>query len=335
MHSIKTWLSVLLLAQLAIASTLLGASRYFTMEPGQQSLMALKKDKVHKVTISEGDDNVTLTKQGDKWYLDPETGLPANKAKINTLLNSLADLTPRWPVATSAASHQRFEVAQEKHQKRIQLYSDDEKLAELYLGTSPEFRKIHIRKSGDDAVYSVTLNNWQMSSNENGWLDKELLALRNVQRIYGEDYQLSKKGEEWQSLPIAPLKKPADYQLDTEQAVQLAESFANMRILKKANAPEVISKKTSISVREEENHQYTYEFLSSEDKLLVKRNDIEQWFEVNRPSFEPLLAANYASLAIRPENDKAGAELSNQIENPAKDLSENNSDAEKNEGIGD
>lgn len=333
MHSIKTWLSVLLLAQLAIASTLFGADRYFTMEPGQQSLMAMEKDKINKVIISEGDQNVILTKQEDKWYLDPDIGLPANKSKMSTLLISLADLKPRWPVATSEASHQRFEVAQDKYQKRIQLYSDEDKLTELYLGTSPEFRKIHIRKSDDDAVYSVTLNNWQMSSDEDGWLDKELLALRDVQRIDGEDYQLSKKGEEWQSLPVAPLKKPADYQLDTEQAVQLADSFAKMRILNKAATPEDTSEKSAIFVREDDV-QYTYEFISSEDQLLVKRNDIEQWFEVNKSSFESLLAADYASLAVQPEGDEAGTELSNQTDNPAKGLSENNSDTEKAEGIG-
>jgi hypothetical protein len=129
--------------------------------------------RVTGLLISDSEQQVVLSKTDDDWQI---AGYPADVTKVDAILNKLVSLAGQWPVATTATSALRFEVAQDNFQRRVQVQSDVE-IPVLYLGTSPGFQKVHARRTGSDAIYSVNLSNFELPANVDGWLDKKLLAL--------------------------------------------------------------------------------------------------------------------------------------------------------------
>ena len=108
------------------------------------------------------------------WRL--ENSLPADHDKVNDLLDKLADLAAPWPVATSVDSAERFEVTEDKHQRRLLLEDADGVVADVFLGTSPGYRRVHARAADEDEVYSIDFSNYEAPTDADQWLDKALLA---------------------------------------------------------------------------------------------------------------------------------------------------------------
>lgn len=78
-------------------------------------------------------------------------------------------------------------MAAGKYQRHQQLLQDEQLVADLYVGTSPGFRKVHIRKVDDDAIYAVGLNSYEMPVKVSDWLHKTLLAPQDIEGIKGAD----------------------------------------------------------------------------------------------------------------------------------------------------
>ena len=56
----------------------------------------------------------------------------------------------------------------------------------MLLGTSPGFRKVHVRRPNEKEIYTVNLNTYDMPVADTEWLDKALLSAKDVRRIKGE-----------------------------------------------------------------------------------------------------------------------------------------------------
>ncbi len=111
---------------------------------------------------------------GAAWRL--ESGLPADNDKVNDLLDKLAELAAPWPVATSADSAERFAVTEDNYQRRLVLEDAEDVVADVFLGTSPGYRRVHARVAGQDEVYSIDFSNYEAPTDVDQWLDKGLLA---------------------------------------------------------------------------------------------------------------------------------------------------------------
>src|SRR5690606_32957336 len=122
------------------------------------------------------DADTQLQKQSESWQLQ-EHALPANSSKVQSLLDTLAGLETTWPVAETASSRERFEVSDDRFQRKLQLYQGEQLLGEYYFGSSPGFRRTHARRAGEDAVYSLAFNSVDLPAQQSDWLDKTLLAL--------------------------------------------------------------------------------------------------------------------------------------------------------------
>jgi uncharacterized protein DUF4340 len=136
-------------------------------------MLSFEPSQVEGITLSDGNLEVSLTRIEDGWQVG---GYPADADKVSSMLEKLAALDTRWPVATTPASAVRFEVAQDNFQRRVILDGVDD-LAALYLGTSPGFQKVHGRRADSDSIYSIGLSNFELPANIDGWLDKKLFAL--------------------------------------------------------------------------------------------------------------------------------------------------------------
>lgn len=194
-------------------------------------------DAVDTVEITgEENDALVLTRDGDGWRL-PD-GLPADRAKVDELLQRLQDVDAPWPVATSGSARERFEVTDENHQRHLVLRSDGEAVVDLYLGTSPGYQRSHARRAGDDAVYSVEVATFQVPAAAREWLDKALLqASGDVQAVTREGaWTLTRADDGWQ-LGGAGVEGEGPVAADAEAAERLARRFAELRVMGTAAEP--------------------------------------------------------------------------------------------------
>ena len=293
MKSTIYWLGGLLALQLAITAGLFWNTQQQQSDHQQDALLSFDPGAIDRVQLSDTDTTLTLTRTEHGWQLPDE--LPVDEARLTPLLSRLAQLPAGWPVTTSANSKQRFEVADDEFQRQLRLYQGDDLNAELFLGTSPGFRKVHARRAGEDAVYSVQLNSSDFPTEADGWLDKALIRADEVDRIEGPDYALKKNEDGWHFVQGQGDADNAP-ELDGDKASQLATALTGLRVLGVSDAtPEGDGVELSVSGDE---GNWSYRFIEVEDKHYVSRDDLDRVFTLSKADFERITEVGLPQLAV-------------------------------------
>ncbi|MET1256421.1 DUF4340 domain-containing protein [Aliikangiella maris] len=295
MKQLKSKLSILLVLQLVLIGGLLLINQNSSEQHPQQSLMKFVINDVNKIIIDGEDKTISLQKVDQQWQLPELKNLPAESNKITQALNKLSELKTGWPTTTTASAHQRFAVADDKYQRRIQLFKGDNIVDEIYLGTSPGFRKVHVRKPSDSEVYSVKLNTFDFPVNNNDWLEKSLLNSQSVSKIKGNDFELVKSGEDWQLAD----SQTENLMLDAEKASTLAQSLANLNVIALADSTPASQAVTLEVTDEKVTHQY--QFYQQESDYFVARNDIEGYFKISQSDFDTITQNKLENLLKTPK----------------------------------
>ena len=176
MNRINQVLLGTLALQLVIAGGIYAAHQAPTSNATQTPLLAEKTQDFDLIVITTQDKkHIQLDKAGKQWKLHDYYQLPVNPQKIASLLDKLETTRLGWPVATSSSSLKRFEVSDDRFQKKISFQLGDKVLETIYLGTSPGFRQLHVRPDDSDDVYAVKLNSYDFPTEAGQWLDKKLL----------------------------------------------------------------------------------------------------------------------------------------------------------------
>lgn len=300
MNKLKNVLAVLLVAQLAAVLGLYWQGQQQQQALQSQELLAFEPDQLTRIAISDGTSNVTLSRVEDRWLLPDDQQLPVDAAQLDSLLAKLHGLQSGWPIATTAAAQERFEVADDKFQRRIELFTGSDKAGELLVGSSPGFRKVHVRRPGDTAIYSVALNSYELPATGKEWLDKALLGAGTPTAISGKDYALEKQGETW------ALAQPGDTILDPAKAEQLAAAFRGLRVLGIAAAtPGDDAVRIAVSGPE---GQWDYRFAKAGEDYVVQRSDRDQAFTISQFDYDRITQVDRPQLAMAPETpDDGGA----------------------------
>ena len=130
------------------------------------------------VDPGSGDESETLVlEQGDAgWSLPAVGGFPVDEERIDGVLDQLGQLTVRVPVVRQPRHHESFEVAEGKHQRKLRLWVGDpsgDPDAELLVGSSPNYRRTNVRRSGADEVYEIKgLPSYDLRTDAGAWIDK-------------------------------------------------------------------------------------------------------------------------------------------------------------------
>ncbi len=222
-------LSILLAAQLLLAVGMSFTGPDLAAVRPDTPLIELGGSSVDRVTIEgAGNERIVLARGGEGWVL-PEIGdFPADKGKVDGLLDRLRGLKRGLAVATTEGAQKRFKVSDDAFERRLSLAQGDHALATLYLGTSPGMRRVHARTREDDAVYTAEFAVYDAPVKPEDWEDKALLQIprQEIAKISLAEFELRR----------TPGDATGDAAQQSAQPVWSAEALAEGETVNQANA---------------------------------------------------------------------------------------------------
>jgi hypothetical protein len=287
--------------QLVVAVGIGFVNRQPSVNDIQTALLTVDQKKIDRIVIDNGKfKKATLSKVNGKWELPDYHKLPASKALVDQILTSLSNTKNGWPVATTASSRERFEVSDDKFQTRIVLAKGDDTLETLYLGTSPGFRQLHLRRGGEDKVYTVKLNNYDFPPENDHWLDKSLLQPKgDIAEIQGPDFTVDKQGDEWK------LAGADGEEVQKAEADKLANAVSHLSVQSAADKEKV--KEGYALMVKVANDNIHYDFFSDGGNYFVKRDDYPEAFKISKADYEKITGETATQLVKHADTEKQHA----------------------------
>jgi hypothetical protein len=244
-----TLLGAVLAAQLLLAGALLLRPDPLAAARPNAPLIAGDLKNVDQVRIEgnaaaagQGLRQVVLSRHAGSWSLDNSDGAPADAARLQRLLTTLAGLKRGLPVATTHAALARFKVAESQFQRRLTLRREGRLVATLYFGDSPGLHQSYGRTAQDENVYAVGLPVDELPVAAGDWLDQSVVTVATdrltalqITSGAGRQLVLQKHGsggarpggaaESWQALRL-----PAGRQLDVGHVDALLRTLGTVRV---------------------------------------------------------------------------------------------------------
>jgi hypothetical protein len=172
-------LGVTLLAQCALLALLWsGSGRSGAGEP-VALLPQLESTTAGRIEIT-GDEGKTLhlARVEGAWTLAEADGYPADASKVDGLLSDLKEIRVRRPVVTSSRYHEALKVTEADAERRIRIYPEGgtDPVADLLVGSSPNYGATHVRLAGADDVYEVRdLRTYDVRPDPGSWIERKLV----------------------------------------------------------------------------------------------------------------------------------------------------------------
>lgn len=284
---VKALSLVLALQLVVLGGVLLWHQRATSVAAG--TLLSVDRGKIDGIVIVDDKGaKLTLRKASSGWTLPDSQGLPADNAKVGELLDKMIAASAPWPVATSAESAKRFEVTPEKFQREIKLLAGDQVVGDLYLGTSPGFKKVHARRADSDDVYAIAFANYEATARTDDWLDKALLKpTGDVTALTRPDHwRLQRDGDVWTLDGSSQAEK-----IKQDIATDLVNKIANLRVMGVAEAPADGAEPVLLLTASTGSGEFDYRFYQPQPKgdFVVTRNGQDGAFKYAAYVAEPLI----------------------------------------------
>lgn len=225
MNRINSALLLVLVIQGFLAAVVYWPQQEEPVAAPTEPLLKIDRAAVADIQLADDQGNEAVLQHVDgRWQLPARQELPADSDLVEVLLRMLTTAQHGYPVATSIAARQRFEVASYRFQRRLTLLdANAAELGTVFLGTAPAFRRIHARSATDDAIYSIAFNSFDAPARDSDWLDRSLLQLPQPQTIRAPGFALAQTGSgNWQA---ADGGTPEPRELEA-----LLDSLANLQV---------------------------------------------------------------------------------------------------------
>jgi hypothetical protein len=165
-------------AQLALAAALTFSGADYSAYQSDQPLLAFDAEAVDAIEIGEsGGNSVEIVRRDGKWLIPAMADFPASETLAAEFLGKLAALEKGWPVATTSEAAARFKLTEESHERRVVLKAGGQEVGELMIGTSPAFRKAHVRLADQSEIYNVELAAHDAGTRGEEWMDRDYLDI--------------------------------------------------------------------------------------------------------------------------------------------------------------
>ena len=277
-------LTAFLTLQIALAGILFFNDSNVMSSVESTLLVEVNSKKLNKISITEGDETLSLIKENERWQLENHPEITLVNSKVDAIANQLANTQVSWPVTSTENSHERFKVSANDFEKQVEFTDSDGNKQTLLLGKSPSFKQLYARNLADNDVYSIEYSAYQVNIDPDSWFDKSMLSIDSIKEINHSVINLTKNEESWQLAPPSALDKKQA--LDESSVEDLVNQLTNLSV-------SGIAKKTptatnTLAVRNEQNTKYVFSFAEDEESYFVKREDINQWFTLAKPKYEAL-----------------------------------------------
>ncbi len=304
-------LSLMLAAQIALALGLqLAGDEPGTFEGGGK-LLAFTPEQIDQLQIDGGDGGLELRKADGQWTLPGHFDAAADAQKIDSLLSTLLAIERSWPVAKTDEAFKRFKVADDGFERRLRFKAGDRELATLLLGSSPGFRKVHARLSGEQQVFDIPFSTYQASIKAVDWVDKNVLQLKpeQISAIELPDCRLVRDNGQLQVANLTENK-----QTDKEQVRKLFERLAGLSVLDvyaKAGGPPPTPVELSIKLELQDGQSRQYDFAQGREAsyALLQVSDPPYLYKVSPGLLKDMQETTRAKLVqVMPEPERPEAD---------------------------
>ena len=303
-NSKTSWLFVLLGLQMTLTLIIFAYKKSTTESLDAKPLITTEAQVIDELVISDKAGELRLNKTEGGWVIPALGGLAANEIKLTTVLSDLLNLKSDWPVASATGSRSRFEVSEDKFIRRVDLLSSNVNVGRIYVGTSPGFKKSHVRLDGQKNIYSLALNTYDLPTEPADWLDKSLISVQNISSIEGLDFKLVSTNGEWSLISTEKeLASDSIVKVNKENATALDMALKTLTVLSVADKDVNLGDSKSSRLEVFAPNQITFTFFEKEDKYYVSRSGIDKIFTLSKFNFDKLSNQNLISLS-EPDTEK-------------------------------
>ena len=285
-------------------------------------LLPLPFEKVDRLVISGAESHqAVLSKEEGIWKSDEYFGFPLNQDKIGSLFTDLKELRMSWPVGKTLLAAKQFLVTKDNFEKKFEFYEGDNLIATLYFGSSPSFRKSHIRVEGEENTYAVKFSSYEYQVKSKSWLNRRFYKLERdaVERLELQDLgTISSYSGELRFSDLSSLDEMNEVKTNQIFSAALSPSFK--RVVGK-DSYEHGSKVLSYKLRTKDGKLISYDYYKKlkgdqaqegeETSLILKLSSQPFYFEVNRSEVQDLVRLKRSDLVRRKElsEEKENASL--------------------------
>ncbi len=182
-----------------------------------------------------------LEKTDSGWVVASHYNYPADTKKVDDTLSKLAALRSRGPVTTNASRHGQLKVSGDSYERRLVLKGEGDALTDLYVGSSPGFRKVHVRVAEQEDTHAVNgLSAWDVGQAVSNWVNTEYfkipgddivsLIVENSQGVFEFTRAVGAGDDGWRV--VQPAGVPvAGKELDLGKLKGSVRNVANIRLL--------------------------------------------------------------------------------------------------------
>jgi hypothetical protein len=293
-------LSVLFLAQVILIFVLFLSDSDTGAYIQNDKLLNLQLDSLDRIVVEQPEGRtLVLEKQDGIWVLPDYFGFPASVGKITRTFGKLFDTKIGWPVATTDAAESRFKVSADQFERKL-VFSSAKVTETLYLGTSPGFKKIHVRMDGSNTIYGIMFSAYQAGTKAREWADQKFLHLPRgqIEGIELGDLVLRRADGKFTVEGISD----AEMVVEGKIANLLADvsTLGFLEVLGKEEVPSfhLESPEFDFFIRSKsgERIQYRYGRLDEKDQYVLKASNSEYFFKVSKYNLERLRDVQRAKL---------------------------------------
>jgi hypothetical protein len=279
--------------------------------------------EVDGITIEQPDKaKLLLKKQNDTWILPDHFGFPVSSSKIDPFVQKLLDQKQGWAIAKTRSAAKRFKVSDASFEKKITFSKAGKILKTLFLGSSPGFRKVHVRASGQDNIYAIEFSTYEASVKPQDWVDKSVLHLKrdDIDQIQMPEFTLRREGDRFVANAAGDNEETADDESNALLSEVVGLSFQD--VLGTENKPEYQQQKPvfSYTLRKKSGDKLRYIFSQPKNKayFVLKSSTRNEYFKVSKYTVKRLQEFTKAKLVQAKK-----AEQTEPSEKPAKTMKEN------------
>lgn len=218
---------IVLLVQLGLIAFFMLSQTDRLAVVAEGAYLSFVADTVDTIRLADNEGHrVVLQRADEQWQLPERFAAKADGSRVTSLLAKLAELQRSFVVATSGEAAARFKVTADSFERHLELLHGNEAVVDLYVGTSPAFRQVHVRLANEQDIVTVSLPTFELEATSEAWLDKAQAAVKEEQLVAVKvnDLVLRKVDDKW-------LLGEGGESADQEKAKELVNKLTTLQVL--------------------------------------------------------------------------------------------------------